>query len=259
MESSEFMQTSNVTFNIPQTPQTSRKKKNMIESKRRFSDEQIRSLECIFESETKLEPRKKMQLARELGLQPRQIAIWFQNRRARWKSKQLEQEYRKLRDDYETLELKLESLKKEKESLQIELKTLRDLPGKSHDGDEEIEGCKRTDGNTNWGTETQPCFSEEELDDRGALHSHNEQSNKDEYCVDKGHQFLKMSEHVDGPLAYLEKWHSINLGGDQTCSYSQCGPSQKLGRQPSRNKKWMQLVCETITARLRWICKSQLH
>ncbi|MBA0763208.1 hypothetical protein Gotri_012697 [Gossypium trilobum] len=57
----------------PQTPRN--KKKNKMKKKRRFSDEQIRLLESIFESETKLEPRKKMQLARELGLQPRQSKI----------------------------------------------------------------------------------------------------------------------------------------------------------------------------------------
>lgn len=99
----------------------SRKKNNKVENKRRFSDEQIRSLECIFESESKLEPRKKMQLARDLGLQPRQVAIWFQNRRARWKSKRIEQEYRKLKVEYDTLALKFQSLKEEKESLQSEV------------------------------------------------------------------------------------------------------------------------------------------
>lgn len=79
--------------------------------------EQIRSLESIFESETRLEPRMKLRLARELGLQPRQVAIWFQNRRARWKSKQIEQEYRALRDKYDKLASQFESLKKEKQSL----------------------------------------------------------------------------------------------------------------------------------------------
>ncbi|CAL5361595.1 unnamed protein product [Camellia sinensis] len=69
----------------------SKKKRN--KNQRRFSDDQIRSLETMFESESKLEPRKKMQVARELGLQPRQVGIWFQNKRARWKSKQLERDY----------------------------------------------------------------------------------------------------------------------------------------------------------------------
>jgi hypothetical protein len=101
--------------------ETSRKKNKKVENKRRFSDEQIRSLECIFESESKLEPRKKIQLARDLGLQPRQVAIWFQNRRARWKSKRIEQEYRKLKDEYDHLASKFQSLKEEKESLQSEV------------------------------------------------------------------------------------------------------------------------------------------
>jgi homeobox-leucine zipper protein len=98
---------------------TSRKKKNKI--KRRFSDEQIKSLETMFESETRLEPRKKMQLARELGLQPRQVAIWFQNKRARWKSKQLERDYSMLRANYNSLASRFETLKKEKQALAIQV------------------------------------------------------------------------------------------------------------------------------------------
>ncbi|KAL0372446.1 UNVERIFIED_CONTAM: Homeobox-leucine zipper protein ATHB-13 [Sesamum calycinum] len=68
------------------------------EKKRRLNMEQVKTLEKNFELGNKLEPERKMQLARALGLQPRQIAIWFQNRRARWKTKQLEKDYDLSRD-----------------------------------------------------------------------------------------------------------------------------------------------------------------
>ncbi|KAF3785652.1 Homeobox-leucine zipper protein [Nymphaea thermarum] len=101
--------------------------------KRRFSDEQIRSLERIFETETtRLEPRKKAQLARELGLHPRQIAIWFQNRRARWKAKQIERDYGVLKADYDALLSSCESLKQEKQALLKQLQKLSDLVEKQH-------------------------------------------------------------------------------------------------------------------------------
>lgn len=93
------------------------KKKISKNNKKRFSDEQIRSLESIFESESRLEPRKKLQLAKELGLQPRQVAIWFQNKRARWKSKQLERDYSILRANYNNLASRFDALKKEKQAL----------------------------------------------------------------------------------------------------------------------------------------------
>ncbi|XP_048140858.1 homeobox-leucine zipper protein ATHB-12 [Rhodamnia argentea] len=106
---------------------SARKKKNKLVNKRRFSDEQIRSLESIFESESRLEPRKKMQLARELGLQPRQVAIWFQNKRARWKSKQLDRDFAILRANYNALYSRFESLKKEKQSLITQIDKLNRL------------------------------------------------------------------------------------------------------------------------------------
>lgn len=100
-------------------PSTMRKKNS--KNKKRFSDEQIRSLETLFEAESRLEPRKKMQLATELGLQPRQVAIWFQNKRARWKSKQLEREYNMLRANYNSLVSMFEALKKEKQGLVVQV------------------------------------------------------------------------------------------------------------------------------------------
>ncbi|KAJ6764675.1 HOMEOBOX-LEUCINE ZIPPER PROTEIN [Salix koriyanagi] len=107
---------------------------------RRFSDEQVRSLESVFESETKLEPRKKTQLARELGLEPRQVAIWFQNRRARWKTKQMEQKYKTLKASYDDLASSYESLKNERESLLLQFQTVSDQLGNNP-----CEGSERCD------------------------------------------------------------------------------------------------------------------
>lgn len=87
------------------------------EKKRRLNLEQVKALEKSFELGNKLEPDRKRQLARALGLQPRQVAIWFQNRRARWKSKQVEQDYTSLKADYDALSHRFESLKKEKHAL----------------------------------------------------------------------------------------------------------------------------------------------
>ncbi|KAL8538125.1 hypothetical protein ACS0TY_000182 [Phlomoides rotata] len=98
---------------------------------RRFTDDQIKSLESIFKKESKLDPRKKLQIARDLGLQPRQVAIWFQNKRARWKSKQIEQEYNVLRSNYDTLSLRFEDLKRENMSLEKQLRELSNLVKKS--------------------------------------------------------------------------------------------------------------------------------
>lgn len=99
---------------------------------KRFSDEQVKSLESMFNREAKLESRNKMQLAQDLGLQPRQVSIWFQNKRARWKSKKLEQEYRVLKANFDALYHQFESLKKENESLLEQLHTLNGLLGDSH-------------------------------------------------------------------------------------------------------------------------------
>jgi homeobox-leucine zipper protein len=93
--------------------------------KRRFTDEQIKVLEFMFESESRPESRVKQQLASELGLEPRQVAIWFQNRRARLKTKQIEKEYSILKASYDVLASSFESLKREKQSLIIQVSFFR--------------------------------------------------------------------------------------------------------------------------------------
>lgn len=92
------------------------------ERKKRLSLEQVKALEKSFEIGNKLEPERKMQLARALGLQPRQIAIWFQNRRARWKTKQLERDYEVLKKQFEVLKADNDALHAQNEKLHAEVR-----------------------------------------------------------------------------------------------------------------------------------------
>lgn len=91
------------------------------EKKRRLTADQVLFLEKSFEDENKLEPDRKAELAKELGLQPRQIAVWFQNRRARWKTKRLEKDYDALQANYNNLKADYDNLLKEKEKLKDEV------------------------------------------------------------------------------------------------------------------------------------------
>ncbi|KMZ61443.1 hypothetical protein ZOSMA_52G00940 [Zostera marina] len=71
--------------------------------RRRLSVEQATFLEKCFWSERKLECARKVHLASETGLDPKQVVVWFQNRRARWKSKKMEEEYNKIKSLHNTI------------------------------------------------------------------------------------------------------------------------------------------------------------
>ncbi|GAB2277572.1 hypothetical protein Dimus_012281 [Dionaea muscipula] len=92
--------------------------------KRRMKMDQIRALEESFEADNKLEPNRKLKIAEELGLEPRQVAIWFQNRRARCKTKQLEKDYDHLEASYEALKRRFHSLEQERTALLAQFKDL---------------------------------------------------------------------------------------------------------------------------------------
>nr|XP_029119326.1 homeobox-leucine zipper protein HOX4 isoform X1 [Elaeis guineensis] len=91
------------------------------EKKRRLRVDQVKALEKNFEVENKLDPDRKARLAQDLGLQPRQVAVWFQNRRARWKTKQLERDYGALQARYEALKIDCDALRHDKEKLTAEV------------------------------------------------------------------------------------------------------------------------------------------
>ncbi|TMW89656.1 hypothetical protein EJD97_016841 [Solanum chilense] len=105
------------------------------EKKRRLRVDQVKALEKNFEVDNKLEPERKVKLAQELGLQPRQVAIWFQNRRARWKTKQLERDYNVLKANFDSLKHNYESIQHDNEAL---LKEINELKSKLHGGNSEI-------------------------------------------------------------------------------------------------------------------------
>ncbi|CAL5354136.1 unnamed protein product [Camellia sinensis] len=90
------------------------------EKKRRLNLEQVKTLEKNFELGNMLESERKMQLARAPGLQPRQIAMWFQNRRARWKTKQLEKDYDVLKRQFDAIKADNDALQSQNQKFQAE-------------------------------------------------------------------------------------------------------------------------------------------
>ncbi|KAK9068028.1 hypothetical protein SSX86_012139 [Deinandra increscens subsp. villosa] len=88
--------------------------------KLRLSKDQSAVLEESFKEHNTLNPKQKVALAKKLGLRPRQVEVWFQNRRARTKLKQTEV-------DCEFLKRCCENLTEENRRLQKELQELRAL------------------------------------------------------------------------------------------------------------------------------------
>lgn len=85
--------------------------------KLRLSKEQSRYLEESFKEHTTPNPKQKLAISKRLNLGPRQVEVWFQNRRARTKLKQTEV-------DYEYLKQWCEYLTEENQRLHREIQEL---------------------------------------------------------------------------------------------------------------------------------------
>nr|CAA64491.1 homeobox-leucine zipper protein [Spuriopimpinella brachycarpa] len=88
--------------------------------KLRLTKDQSAILEESFKEHNTLNPKQKIALAKRLGLRPRQVEVWFQNRRARTKLKQTEV-------DCEFLKRCCQTLTEENRKLQKEVQELRAL------------------------------------------------------------------------------------------------------------------------------------
>ncbi|KAL5060134.1 hypothetical protein RYX36_031738 [Vicia faba] len=118
--------------------------------KKKLTSNQINYLERCFQEDIKLDSKRKMNLSRELGLQPRQITVWFQNRRTRLKTKQLEHSYDVLKQENQKLQKEVMELKEKlKEKAHFRTQTY------GEETIENIEGMpfRNTEG------EPYPCFN----------------------------------------------------------------------------------------------------
>lgn len=88
--------------------------------KLRLSKDQAAVLEECFKTHSTLNPKQKTALANRLGLRPRQVEVWFQNRRARTKLKQTEV-------DCEYMKRWCEQLAEQNKRLEKEVAELRAL------------------------------------------------------------------------------------------------------------------------------------
>ncbi|XP_074568986.1 homeobox-leucine zipper protein HOX28-like [Curcuma longa] len=108
--------------------------------KLRLTKEQSAVLEGKFKEHATLDLKQKQALAKELKLRPRQVEVWFQNRRARTKLKKTEVELEFLRKWCQALEEENRRLHKELKKL----KSMQQPPTM-------CQACKKVDRNAGGG------------------------------------------------------------------------------------------------------------
>uniref|UniRef100_A0A2P2Q3T4 Homeobox-leucine zipper protein n=1 Tax=Rhizophora mucronata TaxID=61149 RepID=A0A2P2Q3T4_RHIMU len=164
--------------------QTQQKHPSNHNNKKRLTQDQVKLLERTFTSIKKLEPELKLQLACQLGVQPRQVAIWYQNKRARWKTQSLAL-------DNSTLQVKLEDALADKRRLEREVMHLREELGKAQE----------------------MLFASQNHGVPLPLPSLNI-SNCNSSCDEGGSSSLHNNEDVNGEVYQLDELYACLMGGD---------------------------------------------
>ncbi|XP_019161312.1 PREDICTED: homeobox-leucine zipper protein ATHB-53-like isoform X2 [Ipomoea nil] len=108
-------------FSGPQSDEEYYEEQSSSDKKRRLTSQQVDVLERSFSGEKKVEAERRKELASNLGLHPRQVAVWFQNRRARWKAKQLERDYDELKSSHDYLLSHYNFILKQNQKLKAEV------------------------------------------------------------------------------------------------------------------------------------------
>ncbi|XP_057531693.1 homeobox-leucine zipper protein ATHB-4 [Amaranthus tricolor] len=119
--------------------------------KLRLGKAQIMVLEQAFREHTILNTKQKMALAKQVKLRPRQVEVWFQNRRARTKLKQIEV-------DCEYFRRYCEKLSEENKKLEKEVQKLRALKAStSHQQPTTLSMCPSCISSSTPVAETRSC------------------------------------------------------------------------------------------------------
>lgn len=92
--------------------------------KSKLTPEQIAILEKSFQESNNLDLEKRKEIAEQLGLKPRQVSIWYQNRRSRWKARKMEDDYDGLKANYEALLTSYAAVKSDYDLLKCDYKDL---------------------------------------------------------------------------------------------------------------------------------------
>ncbi|XP_021684731.2 homeobox-leucine zipper protein ATHB-52-like [Hevea brasiliensis] len=96
-------------------------------SKKRLARDQLQILETSFNANQKLKAELKLKLACQLGLPPRQVAIWYQNKRARHKIEAKEHQFKNIQQELGNVLAENIRLEKEVRTLKYELNQAQEM------------------------------------------------------------------------------------------------------------------------------------